>query len=244
MGMTQDESYLQELDARLAREEQVNVDLLAKLAKVQADLVGQQMSAPESLSLHKPTEATTDTPPLQVPAAPLRSGHRLFSTRRLASLMVLLVVLIIGGTIFGYQALRTRPSPTPSSTLLAGEITEFALPTSGFASEITGGPDGNLWFGGIRINEIGRISPSGTITEFPISTPNSSPSEITSGPDGNLWFAGIRINEIGRITPSGTITEFPIPTSYGAPTGITAGPDGNLWFTVLSSMIGRITSGK
>ena len=206
MGMTQDESYLQELDARLAREEQVNADLLAKLAKVQADLVGQQMSAPESLSLHKPTEATTDTPPLQVPAAPLRSGHRLFSTRRLASLMVLLLVLIIGGTvgtILGYQALRARPSPTP----LAGKITEFALPTPGFASEITSGPDGNLWFTESHILSVGA-------------------------------------NEIGRITPSGTITEFPIPTSYGAPTGITAGPDGNLWFTVLSSMIGRITSGK
>ncbi len=46
-------------------------------------------------------------------------------------------------------------------------------------------------------NKIGRISPSGTITEFPV--PNLL-SEIAAGPDGNLWFTEDSGNKIGRIT--------------------------------------------
>src|SRR5260370_37583757 len=112
--MQQDESTLQELAARLAREEQVHADLLEKLANAQTGLLGQQVLAPESLSRNQPTETASDTPPPQVPGAPLRSGHRLFSTRRQVFLLALLVVLIIGctvGAIFGYHALRTRLSP-------------------------------------------------------------------------------------------------------------------------------------
>jgi len=54
--------------------------------------------------------------------------------------------------------------------------------------DITSGPDGNLWFTGIYTNTIGRITPAGTVKEFPIPTPDSRPTYIVSGPDGNLWF--------------------------------------------------------
>ena len=40
----------------------------------------------------------------------------------------------------------------------------------------------------------------GTITEFPIPTPNSVPNAITAGPDGNLWFTENGANKIGQIT--------------------------------------------
>jgi streptogramin lyase len=95
--------------------------------------------------------------------------------------------------------------------------------------------DGNLWFTE-RDNpgRIGRITPSGTITEFTTGlTSNSRPWGITAGPDGNLWFTEQNSpSRIGRITPSGTITEFSTGLSTnGLLSGITAGPDGNLWFT-------------
>src|SRR5208282_2637958 len=109
---------------------------------------------------------------------------------------------------------------------------------------ITAGPDGNLWFTGGN-NIIGRITPTGTITEFTIPTANCFPGSITAGPDGNLWFVEEDSNKIGRITPAGMITEFPIPTANSqlSPTqGITTGPDGNLWFTESDAgQIGRIT---
>jgi hypothetical protein len=81
------------------------------------------------------------------------------------------------------------------------------------------------------VNKIGRITPGGRISEFPIPTLGSGPRAITAGPDGNLWFTEVLASEIGRITPSGTISEFRIPGGEARPRGITAGVGGKLWFT-------------
>jgi virginiamycin B lyase len=91
-----------------------------------------------------------------------------------------------------------------------------------------------MWFVEEIGNQIGRITPSGVVTEFPIPTPGSRPTGITAGPDGNLWFTESRYetpgaNKIGRITPSGVITEYSVPTGGGGPFAITLGPDGNLF---------------
>jgi streptogramin lyase len=108
---------------------------------------------------------------------------------------------------------------------------------------ITVGPDGNLWL--VQGDEkIERITPKGTITEFPLSTAAYfEPDSITAGPDGNLWVTYQISNEIGRISTSGAVTLFPLPPSLSAPDGIMAGPDGNLWFTLGGGQdqIGRIT---
>jgi streptogramin lyase len=52
---------------------------------------------------------------------------------------------------------------------------------------IVTGPDGNLLFTESDLGKIGRITPDGTITDFPIPTPGSGPYGITIGADGNLW---------------------------------------------------------
>src|SRR5579885_3133497 len=142
-----------------------------------------------------------------------------------------------------------------------GRVTEFALPTpssnsgGGYGNApggnntasggITTGPDGNLWFPEAGGDQIGRITPSGTITQFALPTANSDPVEITLGPDGNLWFTETDGNQIGRITPEGRVTEFALPNDGSNPGAITAGPDGNLWFIEApyrgSDQIGRIT---
>ncbi len=48
----------------------------------------------------------------------------------------------------------------------------------------------NLWFTEYNGNQIGQISTTGVITEFPIPSANSQPFDIVVGPDGNLWFTG------------------------------------------------------
>ena len=72
-------------------------------------------------------------------------------------------------------------------------------------SGIAAGPDGNLWFTyqdfTTKVNAIGRITTSGTITLTPTPTANSGPTDITAGPDGNLWFTEAAGN-VGRITTS------------------------------------------
>jgi streptogramin lyase len=131
--------------------------------------------------------------------------------------------------------------------LLAAFITVFPIPTAnGDPQGITAGPDGNLWFTETAANQIGRITPEGDVTEFPLPTPSvgGGPLEITAGPDGNLWFTRstqVGSNTIDRITTAGAITEFALPPGR-RPSGITAGPDGNLWFTESGGgKIGRIT---
>src|SRR5687767_3030047 len=106
-------------------------------------------------------------------------------------------------------------------------ITVYLLPTPPFPGNqaITQGPDGNLWFTERLGNKIGRITPDGTITEFPVPTAFSEPWEIAAGPDGNLWFTEQFGHKIGRITPEGEITEFPLPridNNDQNPVGITA----------------------
>jgi streptogramin lyase len=70
-----------------------------------------------------------------------------------------------------------------------GEVTEFTagLTQNSGPNRIAAGPDGNLWFTQ-NIGGIGRITPSGDITEFTIPSPNSGPVGIAAGPDDNLWF--------------------------------------------------------
>ena len=105
------------------------------------------------------------------------------------------------------------------------------------ASLITAGPDGNLWF--TADNNIGRITPSGMITPFPLPRGSGGAGGITTGPDGAVWFTDFG-GAIGRITANGKIVEFSVPTADGSPTRITLGPDNNLWFTELTgSKIGK-----
>lgn len=122
---------------------------------------------------------------------------------------------------------------------------EYPVPTpSSQVRGITTGADGNVWFTEQLGKKIGRITPAGVITEFPISEAGShpaSPDAITLGPDGNVWWADFI--SIGKITPAGTITRyFDLPSPSLTGKGITAGPDGNVWFTLNGSVnsIGRI----
>jgi streptogramin lyase len=137
-----------------------------------------------------------------------------------------------------------------AATGLTPTITEFSAglnpggdPNFGMAP----GSDGNVWFTDRGPTEaIGRITPSGVITEFSTGlNAGSSPQGLAAGPDGNLWFTDTGTTKaIGRITPSGAITEFSTGLNAGSsPFSITAGPDGNLWFTDpgTTRAIGRIT---
>ena len=134
----------------------------------------------------------------------------------------------------------------------SGVMTEYALPsmlTYGRPNHITSGPDGALWFSncctinnGMELNWIGRMTTSGTVTEYPLAA-NESPMGITSGPDGALWIADPVGDDIIRMTTSGSISaQYPLVNTAN-PFGIVSGPDGALWFTEQQgNKIGRITT--
>jgi virginiamycin B lyase len=75
---------------------------------------------------------------------------------------------------------------------------------------VTMGPDGNIWYTEPYTKDlIGRLTPDGQITEFPIPGERVDGSaDIITGPDGNLWFAATAGNEIGRVHVDGTMDIF------------------------------------
>jgi streptogramin lyase len=121
---------------------------------------------------------------------------------------------------------------------------------------IVAGPDGALWFAGLK-GQIGWITTSGTLSTFDLpaipppagqsgTSTTVTPTGLTVGPDGALWFTGAA-NDVGRITTAGAVTEFATGSQISPGATIVAGPDGNLWFTISevsadgASQIGRIT---
>jgi sugar lactone lactonase YvrE len=124
----------------------------------------------------------------------------------------------------------------------SGTLTEFnAASCNCTGGGIAAGSDGALWLSGYNGAQIGRITTTGAITEFPV--PGASlAAGISAGPDDALWFTQSP-NIIGRMTTAGEVTQFQTPTAASMPTYVVAGPDGALWFTESSAnQIGRITT--
>ena len=89
----------------------------------------------------------------------------------------------------------------------SGQFTEYRFPAlTGLPllGRITAGPDGNVWFtepGDYDHpgEKIGRIDPSGNVTEFTTPSAGSMPSGITAGPDGNIWFTEPAVGKVGKL---------------------------------------------
>jgi len=143
------------------------------------------------------------------------------------------------GTITEYRggAPCADTLPTCVGSLYAG---------SSISSNPSLGPDGNLWFGdrgggATPTPAVGKITPSGTITEFGVvahgGNPHSFPYKAAPGPDGNIWFTDRGQMTGGtaailKITRSGTISEYGSGLPAGAdPFQPVAGSDGEIWFT-------------
>lgn len=169
--------------------------------------------------------------------------HRGRGRRGLVLLSVWLTAIpasLLSFVVIGGMTARVAQAQSPGVTeypITSGDVRPQGLVT---------GPDGNLWFSETTGPNIGKITPSGTITEYPVPSNASFVQTpwITNGPDGNLWFSDWGNNAIGKITTSGTITEYPITTSNAGPYVIVTGPDNNLWFYESNvDKIGRITVG-
>ncbi|MGZ4755607.1 MAG: Vgb family protein, partial [Acidimicrobiia bacterium] len=84
-------------------------------------------------------------------------------------------------------------SNTIGQVTTAGVVTNFTGTSISNPEGIAAGPDGNMWFTELSLDEafniyrgIGRITPSGAITEFALT--RYRPRSIAAGSDGNLWF--------------------------------------------------------
>jgi virginiamycin B lyase len=88
------------------------------------------------------------------------------------------------------------------------------------------GPDGALWFTNPGNNSIGRITTTGTVTNYK-GHGIADPEGIITGPDGALWFTNaVPDGSIGRITTAGKVTTY---CSGMFPNSVAAGPHGSVW---------------
>jgi len=89
--------------------------------------------------------------------------------------------------------------------------------------------DQNIWF--TEPSAIGRMTPSGTLTEFPIAVGAGACCGIVASSDGSLWFIETNANAIGHMDVHGNfLGDYQLP-AVGGLWQITLGPDGNIWFT-------------
>jgi streptogramin lyase len=120
------------------------------------------------------------------------------------------------------------------------------LQPGGDPDAIIAGPDGNVWFDDQYAANyaVGRITPSGTITEYPLG--DGLPVDLTVGLDGNIWVAqgagmdpATAPEAVDRVIPAPVLTAADVhrfsvglhPDGIQDGDEIITGPDGNLWFT-------------
>jgi virginiamycin B lyase len=130
----------------------------------------------------------------------------------------------------GPKSRRARPALEGLEVrCVPSTLTELpSLPTlNSHPTSITTASDGSIWFTERYAGKLGRLSPQGTLTEYPI--PFGNAEDITASPDGYVWFTlgGF----IGRVSAAGgPIAEFALPGYDELAAGITTRSDGSVWF--------------
>ena len=97
-----------------------------------------------------------------------------------------------------------------------GNLKQFRVPTANSGPRgITLGSDGNFWFTEDSVQNVGRITPGGAITEFRQVCPSCLPNAIVQGPNNILYFTS---NDpgLGRITTGGVLMAPVAPANTGA----------------------------
>ncbi len=122
----------------------------------------------------------------------------------------------------GDQTETKMPTPAP-------QISEYSLPSGSKPFGITTGSDKNLWYTDASTGKVGKITTSGSTTEY--ATDNDEPEGITPGPEGDLWFVEHEIRNVDHVTTAGSLTVYTLTHTGTYNVDIVAGPDENMWFT-------------
>jgi virginiamycin B lyase len=119
-----------------------------------------------------------------------------------------------------------------------GKSTVFPIVAADGVWRVVKGPDGNMWFAAAdnpTTNDyIGKITPNGQITKYPLS---NQVSGMVLGPDGNWWLTMPFVGKIVVMSLQGRILHgytLPHAVNGSQPNfqlgSIVLGRDGNLWF--------------
>jgi virginiamycin B lyase len=134
----------------------------------------------------------------------------------------------------------------------AGRLTTFSPPRStGGAMALAASPDGSVWFTVNGQALVGRISPEGAISEFPLpSLFHDGPTVLLALPDGDLWANPCSCvsnsgawTTLAELSPGGSVLRT-YTTPQGAAGALALGPGGGLWYAYgqVPWGIGTVTS--
>jgi streptogramin lyase len=173
---------------------------------------------------------------------PTASGERGVLLRRERSHALRLFAMVLALAAGLAIALGATLSDAQAARLF--KFTQYRVPTADSEPRhITVGSDGNLWFtegsefftpdpemGGTFHNQIGRITPSGEITEFRVENCQCFLNDIVQGPNSILYFTHNN-QGLGRITTSGEVLPTVEPGNSNALGGGVAAKGNRVWYT-------------
>jgi virginiamycin B lyase len=123
---------------------------------------------------------------------------------------------------------------------------QYPIPSGVLPQDMTLGSDGNIWFTETQTDIIGKISPSGQITEYSLRK-GAAPASIVSGSDGNIWFVEPSAKVIAKMNTEGELLAEYILNDVNTDIrqGLVSGPDGNIWFipTNMNTVVKMSTEG-
>ena len=160
-------------------------------------------------------------------ADPSGSGKVSLSNATLQNAAATSALSYTGGALWRATIIASATGVSSVSTAFTPKPTPYVFDlTTGSgtftAQDIALGGDGNMWFTDFVNNAIGRITPLGVVTEFPIPTANASVYGITPWYNNSLLFTERNASKIGMITTSGVITEYPTVNANDFPSEITS----------------------
>ena len=161
-------------------------------------------------------------------------NHATFTSTRPRPLLLRALVALSGA--LALLAVASSPAGAAKGPKLTGKFTVSGV---GANNEITKGSDGNVWVTLDNANDVARLTPNGTVSEFDAIN-ITNPVGIASGPGGNLWVTQPGGVAIFNPADPDSATKYAIADITDA-RPIVRGPDGNMW-TVSGDKVIRISA--
>jgi len=121
-----------------------------------------------------------------------------------------------------------------------GHRVPYPVPTGRHPELVALAPNGSVAYGASGADELGTVSPTGSVVEYALATADARVVALAPGPGPALWFAmssenGVRL---GRVSAKGTLDDEGA-LGNGPPSSMALGPDGRLWFSTAAERVVR-----
>lgn len=149
-----------------------------------------------------------------------------------------IVMAYTGTATAGFAATITATAgsavSTATETIHGPQVIEYTSTAGSGPYGIAAGTDGRLWFAQNYTNQIGAMTPSGTVSEYNVPSGSAGLQALAAGSDGRLYFIEANTGKMGAVTAAGVFTEYVVGAS-GDPDQIAEGPDNRMWCTLVNS---------